>query len=65
MLAVKVLNLTELNIPSLALTSLTPKDQVTSIHNQIEADESLRLLYGTAPDELSIPFEHFHLTFML
>ena len=42
----QVLNLDALNISSLALTSLTPKDEINAIHKRIEEDSSLRLLYG-------------------
>lgn len=43
-----MLNLARLNISSLALTSLTPKEDVNAIHKQIEEDTSLQLLYGMA-----------------
>ncbi len=42
----QVLNLAALNIASLALSSLTPKDDINAIHKQIEEDKTLRLLYG-------------------
>lgn len=42
----QVLNLKQMGIHSLALTSLTPKEDIQPIHQQIESDKSIRLLYG-------------------
>ena len=43
----QVLALEALGIPALALTSLTPKEEVAGLYQRIEKDESLRLLYGS------------------
>ncbi len=43
----QVLALEALGIPALALTSLTPKEEVAGLYQRIENDESLRLLYGS------------------
>lgn len=42
------LNLEQLGIPAISLTSLTPKDDVGEIYKRIESDPNLRLVYGTA-----------------
>ncbi|KAK9814024.1 hypothetical protein WJX73_009544 [Symbiochloris irregularis] len=43
----QVLNLKQMGISSLALTSLTPKEDIQPIHQQLESDKSVRLLYVT------------------
>lgn len=37
---------TALGIPALALTSLTPKEQIPEAYKRMEQDRTLRLLYG-------------------
>lgn len=43
----QVLALEALGIPALAITSLTPKEEVAGLYQRIEKDESVRLLYGS------------------
>lgn len=47
----QVLGLANLGIKALALTSITPKEQITSMYNQMDSDTDIRLVYG----ELSNP----------
>ncbi len=37
-------------VAALAVTSLTPKEEVNDLYKQIESDKSLKLLYGTHVD---------------
>ena len=38
-----------LGIPALALTSLTPKEEVAAVYQRLDSDTSLRLVYGMRP----------------
>ncbi|KAL3144145.1 hypothetical protein ABBQ32_003934 [Trebouxia sp. C0010 RCD-2024] len=42
----QVLGLSALGIKALALTSITPKEQITSMYHQMESDEDIRMVYG-------------------
>lgn len=42
----QVLGLRALGIKALALTSLTPKEQITGMYQQMENDHDVRLVYG-------------------
>ena len=42
----QVLGLSNLGIKALALTSTTPKEQITSMYQQMESDKDVRLVYG-------------------
>ncbi len=48
MLIIQVLGLASLGIKAVAVTSMTPKDEVTPLYNDIETDTSVRLVYGEA-----------------
>ena len=48
-----MLGLSNLGIKALALTSITPKEQITSMYQQMESDKDVRLVYG----ELSNPMD--------
>lgn len=41
-----MLGLRALGISAMALTSLTPKEELTAAYKQMESDESLRFVYG-------------------
>ncbi|DBA93778.1 hypothetical protein WJX82_009492 [Trebouxia sp. C0006] len=43
----QVLGLSSLGIKAVAVTSMTPKDEVTPLYNDIETDTSVRLVYAT------------------
>ncbi len=45
----QVAALEALGIPALALTSLTPKEEVATVYERLDSDTSLRLVYGTRP----------------
>jgi hypothetical protein len=44
---VQVLGLQSHGITALALTSLTPKEDITAVYHRMELDEDVRLVYGT------------------
>ncbi len=46
MLIIQVLGLSSLGIKAVAVTSMTPKDEVTPLYNDIETDPNVRLVYG-------------------
>lgn len=48
MLIIQVLGLSSLGIKAVAVTSMTPKDEVTPLYNDIETDINVRLVYGEA-----------------
>ncbi|KAL0042579.1 hypothetical protein WJX79_004210 [Trebouxia sp. C0005] len=43
----QVLGLSSLGIKAVAVTSMTPKDEVTPLYNDIETDTNVRLVYAT------------------
>ncbi|KAL3130511.1 hypothetical protein ABBQ38_15564 [Trebouxia sp. C0009 RCD-2024] len=43
----QVLGLRARGIKALALTSITPKEQITSMYHQMESDEDIRMVYAT------------------
>ena len=45
----QVLGLEALGIKALALTSMTLKEQITSMYQQMENDSGVRLVYGQQP----------------